>query len=361
MTIPYQHRVKTIRFIYEQPKYNGVKKSWENPLHHPYIPTLIDGSCWDERILFWQQSRYIGEFYGDNYKYIFLRYQYPESEVLRFPNTSFDTKINFMNKVKDINENGNNDFGRAIRSMLPLDKLQERYGKESFVVEDDLICNEFVQDFDYYWECDQTDFVMNEMTKIMLPGKIDQMLGKLMKGYVGVSLHRKRGTWYNKEVLEKTGWDGKLLEEYKQLTDWCYDKKYSHDNYKDKLQFIHDDAYFEEIDKSSKLFVASDLPKKFWYNKWKKRFNDVITIDTIRKKAFKIVKDDCPEATDAVIHNLIEWLCLSFCDRIVGPRNKYHSYGKANLIDYVGGRACMTAYSASKFRNRNLTYVTCEE
>lgn len=359
MTIPYQHRVKTIRFIFEQPSFNGVKKSWENPRHHPYIPTLIDDSRWEERVLFWQQSRYIGAFYGDKYKYIFLKYQYPESEILRFPNTSFDTKINFMDKVKDAKDLPFNDIGSTLRSILPLDKLQERYGEKSFVVEDDLVCNDYIQNFDYYWECDSTE--MKDMSKIVLPGKIDQMLEKLMKGYVGVSLHRKRGIWYNKEVLDKTGWDGKLLEEYKQLTNWCYDKKHSYENNRDKLQFIHDDAYFEEIDKSSQLFVVSDLPKKFWYNKWKKRFDDVITIDTIRKKAFKIVKDDCPEATDAVINNLIEWLCLSFCDRIVGPRNKYHSYGKANLKDYVGGRACMTAYSASKFRNRNLTYVTCEE
>ena len=358
MVIPYERRLKSINFIFEDDRYNGVKRSWENPSHHPYIPTLVDDNRWEKRLLFWQQSRYMDRFYENAYKYAFLKYQYPESDILIFPDTSFETKDDFMSKLKDAKVLPFNDLASAMSNMLPADKIRQKYG----IVpknDEDIVCNEYVHNFDYYWECDNIE--MNDMSKIVLPGKIEEMLSKLMKGYVGVSLHRRMGIWYNKQVLEHTGWDSKLLEEYKQLTNWCYDKKHLYDNNRDKLQFIHDDAYFEEIDKSAQLFVVSDLPKKFWYNKWKKRFDDVITIDTIRKKAFKIVKDGCPEANDTLINNLIEWLCLSFCDRIVGPRNKYHSYAKAYLVDYVGGRACMTAYSASKFRNRKLTYVTCEE
>ena len=102
-------------------------------------------------------------------------------------------------------------------------------------------------------------------------------------------------------------WSDKQISEYANSTRMYYDLP----NGTSKLDYAPDDAYFDEIDSDSKIFVVSDVPNSLWYKSWKKQFKEVVTPDKIHAKVYRIMKTEHPNVDDKLI-DVLHWLCLAF-------------------------------------------------
>ena len=341
----------SIKFIFDQFRGLGCDKTAYAKGYVPYVPMLAFNT-WDERLLFWQQSQYLSKYYPDYFERIFLKYQYPEHELLIFPDTLFSTSSNFFNDVDEWVKPPFRDMADQYSQFTPQHK--KLYGSNDIKYDSITYINTFERMFDYHYEYNRGMGYDTELiSKIQLIGNYEDKIKELMNGYVGVTITRaKYVNTHGAAFVEN--WSDKQITEYADSTRMYYDLP----DDTPKLDYVYDEAYFDEIDSDSKVFVVSDVPNSLWYKSWKKQFKEVITPDKIHAKVHRMIKTEHPNVDDHLIDNIVPWLCLAFCDRIVGPRSKEHTYGMVDLVDYVGTEACMTAYTAARFRNRNLTYVT---
>lgn len=281
---PYPWRIKN--FIkYESFGYNG--------------PYRINDMGIGDRVGCWQQVYYITRLLKWKYRIQSLASQFLESFFFKFPNTEFITEDEFYSNIDDYKCLTDDEYYRLCKGAYKPDY--------PFIVTN-------------YRSVSGSNYGKDPIELITLqhPNMEDDMR-RLFSSYISVHVRRFHGICFDDDDLIELS--SELREQYKK--EARYNSSWS-------WKYIKDISYFNYMNKQDpncKFYVATDLPEKYYLEKWKNVFpNRIVTMNNIFSKFYNIIEHyygkTVAKQNYELIYQMTDFFAMAYSKQIISCAHK---------------------------------------